>query len=281
VSGQLTLLPTAAPTVRRERLALKLIDGFEAAVPSAKLRELIRDLGLLQPVVVVPARSGRYRVVEGRRRCKAIAQLAEADGARTLPTVDALIVEGRQAGRREVRGGLTLALHASRTASPASELQAIETILETGGAESESVTVKEIAAQTSMSVQTVRRRLRLRSLTPALRAAFDEGTITVSLAEAAARLPDACQRELEGQLGAGNRLSIADVRNAARGRTAEATGELPGGLFGGPEVVWQVTVGGHLTAVLSAIPADAGYEKLQRVTRAALDELERVDTQDE
>jgi ParB-like chromosome segregation protein Spo0J len=280
VSGQLTLLPTAAPTARRERLALELIDGFEDAVPSAKLRELIRDLGLLQPVVVVPARSGRYRVVEGRRRCKAIAQLAAAADAGMSPTVDALIVEGRHAGRREVCGGLTLALHASRSASPASELQAIETILEAGGGDSESVTVKEIAAQTGMSVQTVRRRLRLRSLTPALRAAFDEGTITASLAEAAARLPDACQRELEGQLDAGSRLSIADVRDTARGKTAAATCELPGGLFGEPEVVWQVTVGGHLTAALSAIPADAGYERLQRVTRAALDELVRVDTRD-
>ncbi|HET6870146.1 MAG TPA: hypothetical protein VFH80_29810, partial [Solirubrobacteraceae bacterium] len=138
---------------------------------------------------------------------------------------------------------------------------------------------KEIAAQTGMSVQTVRRRLRLRSLTPALRAAFDEGKITASLAEAAARLPDACQHELEGQLEAGLRLSVADVRDVARGRSAAATGELPGGLFAEPEVVWQVTVRGHLIAALRAIPPDGGDE-LQRATRAALDELERVDTHD-
>jgi ParB-like chromosome segregation protein Spo0J len=278
VSGQLTLLPTTAPKVRREHLPLELVDGFEDAAPSAKLRELIRDLGLLQPVVVVPGRSGRYRVVEGRRRCKAIAQLADADSARMRPTVDALIIEGRQAGRREVRGGLTLALHATRTASPVSELQAIETILETGGAESEAVTVKEIAAQTGMSVQTVRRRLRLRSLTPALRAAFDEGKIAASLAEAAARLPDVCQQELEGQLEAGNRLSAADVHDVARGRTAAATGELPSGLFAESEVVWQVTVRGHLIAALRAIPRDGVHDELERA--AALDELARVDTQD-
>jgi ParB-like chromosome segregation protein Spo0J len=281
VSGQLTLLPTAAPNVRRESLPLESIDGFEDAAPSTKLRELIRDLGLLQPVVVVPARSGRYCVVEGRRRCKAIAQLAEADDAPMAATVDALIVEGRHTGRREVRGGLTLALHASRSASPASELQAIETILEAGGGDSESVTVKAIAAQTGMSVQTVRRRLRLRSLTPALRAAFAEGTITASLAEAAARLPEACQQELEGQLEAGRRLSAGDVRDVARGRTAAATGELPGGLFAESEVVWPVTVRGHLVAALSAIPLDGGYDELQQAARAALDELERVDTQDE
>ncbi|MGO9882227.1 MAG: hypothetical protein ACLP4R_29910 [Solirubrobacteraceae bacterium] len=199
---------------------------------------------------------------------------------RTGPTIDALIVAGRQAGRREVCGGLTLALHASRTASPASELQAIEIILATGDAESESLTVTEIAAQTGMSVQTVRRRLRLRSLTPALRAAFDEGKITASLAEAAARLPAACQQKLEGQLEAGSRLSAADVREIARHGTADATGELPDELFVEADVVWQVTVRGYLIAALRAIPADGGHNELRRATRAALDELERADTQD-
>jgi len=147
--------------------------------------------------------------------------------------------------------------------------------------EAEVVTVKEIAAQTGMSVQTVRRRLRLRSLTPVLRAAFDRGKITASLAEAAARLPDACQRELGGQLEAGCRLSVADVRDVARSRTAAATGELPGGLFAEAEVAWQVTVRGHLTAALRAIPVEGGYGELGRVTRDALAQLERVDAEDE
>lgn len=65
MSGQLSLLPAAAPQLRRERIALERIDGFADAQPSAKLRELIRDLGLLQPVVLVPKGSARYRVVEG------------------------------------------------------------------------------------------------------------------------------------------------------------------------------------------------------------------------
>ena len=176
---------------------------------------------------------------------------------------------------------MTLALHASRTASPASELEAIETILATGGAESEAVTVKEIAAQTGMSVQTVRRRLRLRSLTPALRAAFDKGKITASLAEAAARLSEAHQTTLEQQLESDNRLSLADVREVARDRTAGATGELPGGLFIEPEIAWQVTVRGHLTAALCAIPVHGGYDELGRATRDALAQLERADAEDE
>jgi ParB-like nuclease domain len=102
VSSQLALLPTTAPELRRESLALELIDGFANAAPSARLRELIRDLGLLQPIVVVPSRSGRFRIVEGRRRCKAIAELAEAGKWPAPPQVEALVIAGGQAGRGEV-----------------------------------------------------------------------------------------------------------------------------------------------------------------------------------
>jgi ParB-like chromosome segregation protein Spo0J len=279
VSGQLILLPTTAPQLRRESLPLDVVEGFEDAAPSAKLRELICDLGLLQPVVVVPVRSGRYRVVEGRRRCKAIAQLAEA-GEWPLPArVDALVVEGRQSARREVRGGLTLALHASRTPSPYSELQAIEAILDTDAAEGETVTLKEIAAQTGISLQTVRRRLRLRALTPALRAAFDGGEITAGAAEAAARLPEAHQQALERQLEEAGRLTLADVRHIAREQTTAATTELPEGLFEQHEVAWQVTVRGHLTAALHAIPSGTEHEQLQRVIGDALAAAEKSDAE--
>jgi response regulator of citrate/malate metabolism len=72
--------------------------------------------------------------------------------------------------------------------------RAIETIIVAAGAETESVTVKETAAQTGMSLQTVRRRLRLRTLTPALRAALEEGQIIATVAAAAARLPEARQK---------------------------------------------------------------------------------------
>jgi putative intracellular protease/amidase len=216
-------------------------------------------------------------VVEGRRRCKAIAGLATAGGSPAQPCVDALIVAGEHTGRREVRGGLTLALHATRTASPASELQAIETILAAAGGESETVTITEIADQTGMSLQTVRRRLRLRTLTPALRAAFAEGQITTSVAEAAARLPEARQQALERQLETGSRVSLAAVREAAREQTAAATAELPGAVFEEREVAWPVTVRGHLTAALRAMPPDGGQAALQRRIGDALVSLETVD----
>jgi ParB family chromosome partitioning protein len=268
VSGQLTLLPKHAPEVRREHLPLEGITGFEDAAPSAKLRELIRDLGLLQPVVVVPSGSERYRVVEGRRRCKAIAQLAAAGAWPAPPHVDALVLGGRQTTPGEVRSGLTLALHATRSPSPASELQAIETILRAAGGETEAATVKAIAAQTGISIQTVRRRVRLRSLTPALRLAFNAGAINVSVAEAAARLPEEKQATLERQLDQTSRLTLTDVRDVARKQITRATAALPGELFVEREPDWQTTVSGHLAAALAAVPGSEPSALRQRIVDA-------------
>lgn len=175
-----------------------------------------------------------------------------------------------------MRGGLTLALHASRSASPASELQAIETILESSGGDVETPTVKEIAPQTGISVQTVRRRLRLRSLSAGLRAAFDEARITASVAEAAARLPEQKQAELERRLEEEGRLTLADAREVARQQAGAATADLPGGLFTDREIAWQTTVRGHLTAALTATPGE-GCAALKRRIAEVLDVVEKLD----
>ena len=272
---QLSLLPTAAPELRRESIPLERIDGYTEAAPSAKLRELIGELGLLQPVVVT-ATGGRYRLVEGRRRCKAIALLAAEGEWPAPPRVDALVIDGEEASRTEVQGGLTLALHASRSASPASELAAIEAILEAERIADETATVKEIASQTGISVQTVRRRLRLRSLTPGLRAAFDEGRIAASVAEAAARLSKARQQGLEGQLDDGARLTLGAVRDAARAQTSTVAADLPDGLFEDHDIAWQTTVRGHLVAALQAIPHGEQHAPLVNIVAEALAKAEQV-----
>lgn len=174
MSGQLRLISTSPPARAIERVELDRLDGFADATPGRVLREQLRALGQLQPIVAVPARGGRFRIVDGRRRAKAIARLTD-DGEWPAPAcADVLILEGADAARRSVRSGLTLAMHASRSASPVSELAAIEAILDSARDTEESTTVKEIAAQTGISVQTVRRRLRVRALTPGLRRAFDQ-----------------------------------------------------------------------------------------------------------
>ena len=264
MTGQLRLLPSSPPSQRFERVELDRLDGFADAKPSRELRERLRALGLLQPIVAVPAGDGRFRIVNGRRRAKAISQLAEEKQWPAPPAVDLLILDGADTARRSVRSGLTLALHASRSASPASELAAIEAIIEAGGREGEAATIKEISAQTGMSLQTVRRRLRLRTLTPGLRAAFDEGRLPASVAEAAARLPAARQENLERTLEDDGRLTLAVVRDVIHEQTSTSTGELPDGLFADQESPWQVTLRGHLTAALAAIPRGDQHAPLAR-----------------
>jgi len=254
VTAQLQLLPSTPPSQRLERVELERLDGFADAQPSREQGDQLRALGLLQPIVAVPARDSRLRIVDGRRRAKAIAQLAEQGEWHGRPVVDVLILEGDGTGPQAIRSGLTLALHASRSPSPASELAAIEAIMEAGRPDGESATSKEISAQTGMSLQTIRRRLRLRSLTLGRRDEFDEGRLPASVAEAAARLPAVQQAELERELEDGGRLSLARVRHVVRDQTRRSAGELPDGLFAEQEVPWQVSVRGHLGAALAAIP---------------------------
>jgi ParB-like chromosome segregation protein Spo0J len=276
VTAQLQLLPSAPPSQRLERVELDRLDGFADASPSRELLGQLRGLGLLQPIVAVPGRDGRFRIVDGRRRAKAIAQLVEHGDWPEPPVVDVLILEGADTGRQAVRAGLTLAVHASRGASPASELAAIEAIIEDGGRGDEAATIKQIAAQTGMSLQTIRRRLRLRSLTPGLRRAFDEGRLPASVAEAAARLPVARQESLERTLEDDGRLTLAVVRDVMREQTRTHASELPDGLFAEQEAPWQVTLRGHLTAALAAIPpGDQHAPAARKLTEllASADEL--------
>ena len=274
MSGQLSLVPATPPEARRESLSLELIDGFADAMPSAKLKDLILRVGLLQPIVAAGPQGGRYQLIDGRRRCKAISQLAREGHWPSRPTVDAIVLRDGATGGRVVQGGLALALHGSRSPSPASELRAIETIVAAGGGDGEAAAVKEIAAQTGMSVQKVRRRLRLRSLVPGLRNAFDEGGITASVAEAAVRLRERDQHALADQLAEQGRLTLVDVSAVARQRTDEATAELPGELFCEREVPWQTSARGHLRAALDAIPDREEVRQLAALLERAVAQIE-------
>ena len=272
-SGRLELLPTAAPEARKATLGLDELTGFEHARPDRRLVELIRRLGVLEPIIVAPESEHRYRVVEGRRRAKAVQLMGGEDGPEAR--IEAVIVTGAGTERSTVLAGLALALHAGRSGSPASELEAIEAILAANRTGGEASTIKAIAAQTGMSAQTICRRLRLRRLSPTLRAAFERGEITVSVAEAAARLSEGQQAQLEPMLADGGAVTLAAVREVARVRTSQAALELPGGLFAETVTPWQVTVRGHLQAALDVLPADERHGPLAKAIGQAQGQAER------
>ncbi len=275
MTEQLQLLPSRAPSVRRARVPVEQIDGWTHAQPGHELIELIRELGQLQPVLLAPTRNGRYAVIDGRRRTKTIALLAAENQQAASGSVDAYVLDGRDASTRAVRGGLTLALHSSRSDSPASELAAIENILKAAGDQDTALTIKQIAAQTDIPVQTVQRRLRLQRLIRPLRRAFDHGEITVTVAEACARLAGEQQHQLAEQLAAGARLTIVTVRDVAHEQTRLASDALPDDAFAAPDAAWQTTVLGHLRGALAAT-ANNGHEALTEAIRTALAHLENT-----
>jgi hypothetical protein len=127
-----------------------------------------------------------------------------------------------------------------------------------------------------MPVQTVRRRLRLRSLSPGLRRAFDSGQIAASVAEAAARLPADHQALLEDRVAAGERLTLAAVRDIARVQPQASGEELPDVLFAGRGAAWQTTVRGHLEAAIQALPAATQDSPLARALAEAVAQCERA-----
>lgn len=272
---RLELLPATTPDVRKAILSLDQLAGFENARPGRTLTELIRRLGVLEPIVVAPGPDGRYRVVEGRRRAKSVQLLAAEAG--TKAQIPAVIVNGTSSERGTVLAGLALALHAGRSDSPSSELQAIETILEADRLSGEASTVSAIAAQTGMSTQTIRRRLKLRRLSPTLRAAFEQGEITTTAAEAAARLTADQQAQLERTLADTGRLTVDAVRATARARTSQAALELPDALFAAEATPWQPILRGHLQAALDAMPAGAHHWRLAEAIAAAQAEAEQSD----
>ena len=262
------LLPAGAPEKTQVMLQLSELTGFEHARPRRELVDSIERLGLLQPVIATGSRESGYRVIEGRRRAKAIEELAQNGRWPLPPTIDALVISDGAGCSDPVRAGMALALHAVRSPSPISELQAIETILEAGGRET--ATVKRIAAQTGMPIQTVRRRLKLRTLSPRVRAAFENGEITVTVAEAAARLSTEQQQELERLADAGERITFQAVKDASRRRTGEVAAELGAELFAERQTPWRATVRGHLKTALEAIPVAEQEGELAQAIAVAI-----------
>ena len=272
--GQLQLLPSEAPAVHRLSIALDNLVGYEHATPSREQVELIATLGLLQPIVateIAPAGNRRTcRIVEGRRRTKAIAQLAEQGRWPCPPRVDALALAAPGGVGECTASAIALAMHGARSACPASELAAIEAILKANQAAGEQTTIKQIAAQTGRSTQTVSRRLRLRALSPTLRAMLHVGQLGATIAEAATKLNREQQAALERLLQDGERVTLATVREIARERTSQAATDLPDGLFSDTEGSWRATVRGHLHAALDALPAGERDGRLAETIEQAI-----------
>jgi len=191
--------------------------------PTAGMIRSVKLLGVRSPIQVAKHGNG-YTVVDGRRRVMA----ARAAGLNFVP---AIVVGGGRQGAVS-----TIALNENRSENPLAELDAIQALQKQGHSE------EEISKATGMLLPRVRLRLSLvNNLHPQILHHAKHGTIKLSVAKAAAKLPKNQQdrlferieaniaaRKESGRELAGARLLTADdlhqVKTTAAKRSAEALG---------------------------------------------------------
>ncbi len=210
----LDLLPERRPESYDGILFLDTVPAeYPGPKPDREFTESVQRFGVIEPVVVLK-RLTQYRVADGRRRIMA----AHAVGLDRVPA-RFYPMDGISSPL------LTLILNDRRSPNPVAEYHAIRDLMGQGAGES------LIVQATGLPVARLRRRLKLGSLDASLLDALAAGRITVSVAEACAKLPPPIQAELVGALNANGKLTSHDVATARRARASQAAATLPADLF--------------------------------------------------
>jgi len=175
--------------------------------PSRELVENIKARGVRTPITLM-AVGGVYQLVAGRRRLLAAIQCG-------MLSIPAIIETG------ESLASAALSDHALRKENPAADLKHIEHLMDLGYSD------KQIAQATGLTLGTIRARLRLKELHPALREALDGGTFSVAAAEQARKLSWADQQVLAAQLEESGKLTARDVAARRHVQISAAVDALP------------------------------------------------------
>jgi ParB family chromosome partitioning protein len=166
----------------------------------------IRAHGLLQPLVVRPdddGTTGGYRVTAGNRRLAALREIHRNDGKE--PRVPCVI---RAVADEDAADAQALAeTFAREPMHPLDEAQAFAQLAREDGQG-----VDAIAADFGVTPGYVRQRMKLATLTDVVQAAYRDGSIDTSTAEAFAAVPPERQEEVWQEVG-GNPQHAHHVRN--------------------------------------------------------------------
>jgi ParB family transcriptional regulator, chromosome partitioning protein len=182
----------------------------------AELVASVREVGLLQPVVVRPTSAGRYELVMGERRWRACREAG-------LTTVPAIV---RETGDEDLlRDALLENLHRSDL-NPLEEAAAYGQLLEDFGA-----THEELAARIGRSRSQVTNTLRLLQLPAAVQRRVAAGVLSAGHARALLGLDDAAAQEALANRIVAEGLSVRAVEEevalAARGGVPRVRGSRP------------------------------------------------------
>jgi ParB family transcriptional regulator, chromosome partitioning protein len=234
----------------------------------AALADSIREVGILQPVLVRAAESGGYELIAGERRWRAARRIG-------LQTVPAMV---------RVADDAAMLQHAiveniqREELNPLEEAAAYQQLIEDF-----SLTHEDVATRVAKSRATITNTLRLLQLPPAIQRSLKDGTIRMGHARALLGTPDrAFQEQLARRIVAED-LSVRAVEEAIRNRgdapipktaVAAAVSE-PGGRLRQPGLLELEELLGDYLETRVKITMGARHGRVM-IDFANLEDLERI-----
>jgi ParB family chromosome partitioning protein len=184
----------------------------------ASLTASVRELGVLQPILVRPMADDKYELIAGERRWRA----AKRAG---LPSVPAIVREVDDTTSLE--HALVENLH-RQDLNPLEEAAAYQQLIEDFH-----LTHDQVATRVGKSRAAVSNTLRLFQLPPAIQKLVAESQLSAGHARALLGTPDRAYQEQLARRAVTENLSVRDVEEAVRARSELADATAPTGA--GPE----------------------------------------------
>ena len=176
------------------------------------LTDSIRELGVLQPILVRPAGHDRYELIAGERRWRA----SKRAGLQTIPAIVRKIDESTSLEQALVENLHREDLH------PMEEAAAYQQLIEEFHLSHE-----EVAKRVGKSRSAVSNMLRLFQLPPSIQKLVADRQLSAGHARALLGTPDRAFQEAMARRAVAEQLSVRDVEEAVRARSgaSEATDE--------------------------------------------------------
>jgi ParB family chromosome partitioning protein len=169
----------------------------------AALTASIREVGVLQPILVREISEGEYELVAGERRWRA----AKRAG---MPTIPAIVRDVTDV--HSVQQALIENLH-REDLTPLEEAGAYQQLIEDFG-----LTHEQLSTRVGKSRATITNTLRLFQLPPAVQKMVSEGQLSAGHARALLGTPDRAFQEALARRAVGQQLSVRAVEDAVRER---------------------------------------------------------------
>lgn len=235
----------------------------------ASLTASIRELGVLQPVLVRPAPNDMYELVAGERRWRA----AKRAGLQTIPALVRHVGDDASLEQALVEN-----LH-REDLNPLEEGAAYQQLIEDFH-----LTHEELATRVGKSRAAITNTLRLFQLPPTIQRLVAEGQLAEGHARALLATPDRSFQEALAKRAVQEGLSVRAVEEAVRARNqvGESASPAPGGATGGPTrrlrppglLELEELLAQHLE---TRVKVDMGAKKGRVLVEfASLEDLERI-----